>query len=95
MGLDTRALAWSMAVVWGGGLFVVSLLNQMAPGYGEAFLEWSASLYPGYTGPNGLGSVVLVTLYGLLDGAVFGWLLAWLYNVFAGGAEGKQNSGVE
>lgn len=35
---------------------------------------------------GGFGSVVVVTLYALVDGAVGGFLLAWLYNRFAAGA---------
>jgi hypothetical protein len=36
-----------------------------------------------YNGPAGLGSVIIVTLYGALDGAVLGTVIAWLYNRFA------------
>ena len=42
-----------------------------------------ASIYPGYHGPAGFGSVIVVTLYALLDGLVCGALFAWLYNAFA------------
>lgn len=84
MTLNSQALAWAMALLWGGGLLLVGLLNLIFPGYGVAFLEWSASFYPGYHGPDGFGSVLVAALYGFVDGAVFGWLLAWLYNAFAG-----------
>lgn len=84
MRLSVKGLAWAMGLLWGGVLLVVGLSNLAFPGYGVAFLEWSASFYPGYDGPGGLGSVVVATLYGLVDGAVAGALLAWLYNAFAG-----------
>lgn len=84
MTLSTKALAGAMALLWGGVHLLTGLANLAVPGYGAAFLEWSASFYPGYGGPGGFGSVVLVALYGVVDGAVFGWLLAWLYNALAG-----------
>ena len=83
MRLDTKALTWTMAVLWGGVMLWAAAGNVLFPGYGEGFLEWAASFYPGYDGPRGLGSVIVVTLYGVVDGAVAGFLLAWLYNRFA------------
>lgn len=85
MTLDRKALAWTVGLLWGGAVFVVALFNLIFPSYGVAFLEWSASIYPGYHGPAGIGSVFTATMYGLVDGIVCGWLLAWLYNAFAGG----------
>jgi len=41
-----------------------------------------SSVYPGYKAAGTLGSVVVGTLYALLDGAVGGALFAWLYNTF-------------
>jgi hypothetical protein len=42
-----------------------------------------ASVYPGYTGEPSFGQVIVGTLYGLVDGAIGGALIAWLYNRFA------------
>lgn len=89
MKLDARALAWSTGLLWGGAMLLCSLANLIFPGYATAFLEWTASVYPGYDGPAGLGSVVMVTLYGLVDGAIGGYVLAWLYNTFAAGGRGE------
>jgi hypothetical protein len=61
---------------------MVALANLIWPSYGRAFLELTASLYPGYQPGAGLGSVVTGTLYGLGDGAVSGAVFAWLYNLF-------------
>lgn len=80
MRLDVRALAVVGAVLTSGSFLLVGLANLLAPGYGVAFLELGASIYPGYHGPAGLGSVIVVTLYGVLDGAVCGAIVAWLYN---------------
>ena len=82
MRLDTKALTWSMAILWGGVMLWTAAGHLFFPGYGTAFLEWAASFYPGYDGPAGIGSVIVVTLYGVVDGAVAGFVLAWLYNRF-------------
>jgi hypothetical protein len=42
-----------------------------------------ASVYPGYTAEPGFGQVLIGGLYGALDGAVVGAVLAWLYNTLA------------
>jgi hypothetical protein len=66
-------------------MLVVGIANLVFPAYGVAFLELMASLYPGYHGPAGVGSVIIAALYGAVDGAVCGAILAWLYNRAAGG----------
>lgn len=40
-------------------------------------------------GPEGFGSVIVVTLYALLDGAVTGAVFGWLYNLVAGKPEAR------
>ncbi len=86
MRLDPKALAMAFGVLWGGSLLFVSLVDLAAPGYGGALLDFAASLYPGYGGPGGFGSLILVTLYGLVDAAIGGLILAWLYNLWARGS---------
>ncbi len=84
MRLGTRGLTAAMGLLWGGVILLVGVLNLLYPSYGVAFLEWTASIYPGYHGPAGFVSVLVATLYGLVDGAIGGFVLAWLYNAFAG-----------
>ncbi len=96
MRLDPKALAMACGVLWGGALLLISLVNLAGPGYGGALLEFAASIYPGYHGPAGFGSVIVVTLYGLVDAAIGGFILAWLYNLFArGSAEQPARSSAE
>jgi len=80
MRLDVKGLAIGGAIFWGACMFLVALFDLISPPYGRAFLDAIASIYPGYT-PGGFGSVVLVTVYALIDGAIGGALLAWLYNL--------------
>ena len=80
MTLNTKALALAAAVLWGGCLFLTGLANLVVSSFGLAWLQLAASIYPGYHGPAGLGSVIIVTFYGVVDGAVAGAIFGWLYN---------------
>ena len=80
MKLDVKRLAVVLALAWGGVMFLIGMANLIWPGYGQAFLEVIASLYPGYTATAGFGQVIIGTLYGILDGALAGVVFAWLYN---------------
>lgn len=90
MRLSTKALAIASALLWGGCLFVVGLINLAAPSYGADFLRGMGSVYPGFYSTRTFVDVLLGTLYGLVDGAVAGWLFGWLYNHFA---ETKEQAG--
>ena len=80
MALNTKALAYAGAALWGGSFLLVGLINLSVPDYGREFLELLASVYPGYNVDRTIESVMVGTGYALLDGAIGGWLLAWLYN---------------
>ena len=84
MKLSPKAAAAAAALVWGGCFFLVGLANLVWPTYGEAWLRLGQSIYPGYGGPGGFGSVIVVALYALLDGAIAGGVFAWIYNMFVG-----------
>lgn len=84
MKLDARALALTAALVWAAAVFLVGMGNLIWPGYGTPFLELVASLYPGYRAERSLWQVIVGTGYALVDGAVSGFIFAWLYNLLAG-----------
>jgi len=81
MRLNVTALSLTAAFIWGGAILLVASLNLLWPAYGLAFLETTASIYPGYNPGSGLGSVIIGTLYAMLDGAIGGALFAWVYNL--------------
>ncbi len=78
--LDSRALAYASAAVCGTGALIVGLTNLAVPTYGGAYLEIFSSVYPGYAGTGTLSSVLILTGYALVDGAILGWLVGVLYN---------------
>lgn len=84
MRLSIKALALASAVIWGGGVLFTSLVHLFHPGYGTAFLEFVSSIYPGFHAARSFGDALVGSAYALLDGAIGGFLLAWLYNTFAG-----------
>jgi hypothetical protein len=80
--LDIRGLAAAMAVLLAATFFLVGVGQLIWAAWGRGLLDLAATVYPGYDGPAGFGSVIVVTLYAAVDGAVAGAVLAWLYNAF-------------
>ena len=61
-------------------MLLAGVANSVGGGYGQAFLGVMASVYPGYNATGTLGDAVVGALYGLVDGAIGGAVLAWVYN---------------
>lgn len=83
MRCNVTALALTVGLFSGAAILIVALANLTWPGYGRAFLDVAASLYPGYRPGSGAGSVITGTVYGLVDGAIAGAVFGWLYNLLA------------
>jgi hypothetical protein len=84
MKLSLKAIAISGALVWGGAILLVGLINLSRPGYGLDFLQMTSSVYPWFHDSHALSSVLVGTIDGLVDGAIAGLIFAALYNTFAG-----------
>ena len=84
MKLSVKGLCLSAMILWGGAVLFVGLANVVWPTYGVVFLQCLDSIYPGYTFNGELSSVLVVTGYALVDGAVGGLVFAVLYNLCAG-----------
>lgn len=83
MKLSIKGMTITLALLFGGCVFFVGTLNLAAPSYGMEFLEMVSSVYPGFHASRTFVDVLAGTGYGIVDGAVCGFLLAWLYNIFA------------
>ena len=81
MRCNVTAAALTVGLFWGAAMLVVGSANLAWPGYGRAFLDVAASIYPGYRPGAGMGSVITGTLYGLVDGTIAGAVLGCLYNL--------------
>ena len=80
MKLSIKALAITAAIIWGAALLIIGSANMMFPGYGTNFLEVIGSVYPGYQPGTGFSSVIIGSLYGVVDAGIGGAIIAWLYN---------------
>jgi hypothetical protein len=83
MKFDIKALALTAGLIWGGAMLVVTSANLIWPGYGQSFLDVIASIYPGFRPGAGISSVIVGTIYGVVDAAIGGAIFGWLYNLFA------------
>ena len=83
MQLNVKAMALTFGILWATAFFLVAGAQQVWPTYGVAFLELMDSVYPGYA-PGGFGSVIMGSLYAVVDGAIGGAVVAWLYNRILG-----------
>ncbi len=82
MKLSIKALALSAAIIWGFALLIVGIINIIVPGYAVDFLGVIGSIYPGYHPGTGISSVIIGSLYGVLDAGIGAAIFAWLYNFF-------------
>lgn len=83
MKFNITALALTGGLIWGGAMLVVTSANLIWPGYGQAFLDAIASIYPGFHSGAGVSSVIVGTIYGFVDAAIGGAIFGWLYNLIA------------
>lgn len=81
MRLSMKALAIVLAILWGASVLLVGLINLAAPSYGANFLHGLSSVYPGFHASRTILDVLIGTGYGIVHGAVAGYLFALLHNL--------------
>ena len=91
MKLNIKSFALTCGIIWGLGLFFLTLWFIAFDGpTGEPTLI--GKLYRGYT-VSPIGSVIGL-IYAFFDASIGGAIFAWLYNRLAGCAEQKKASQV-
>jgi phosphotransferase system glucose/maltose/N-acetylglucosamine-specific IIC component len=83
MRFNVLALSLTSGLICGALILIVASAHAIWPSYGGAFLDLASSIYSGYDTSPGIGSIVIGTLYGVVDGAIGGAIFGWLYNYFA------------
>jgi hypothetical protein len=83
MSSSLKGAAMTGALLWGGCMIVVGLINLADASYGGDFLRLMSSVYPGADTARTLGRIMLGGVYGFVDGAVAGYLIALLYRLFS------------
>ena len=58
--LSIRSVAFAAAILWGGAILIVHTAHWIWPDYGTVFLQCVSSVYPGYDGVPGVGSLIRV-----------------------------------
>jgi len=85
MRLSVKAMTITSAALWAGlGMFLPGLMNLAFPPYGEHYLLTLSSIYPGYHASGTFLDLLAGTGYAIFDGALFGLVFAWVYNLVAG-----------
>ena len=80
MRLNAAAMFFTrIGILWGACILFVGVADVIWPSYRQAFLQLCASIYPGYHPGAGFGSVLIGTLYALVDGAIGGAIFGGLY----------------
>lgn len=82
MRLSVKALAIAGALTWGLAVFLGGITAFLAPDWGLRYMELLGAIYPGVEGVT-FGSLIIATLYALVDGAIGCAVFAWIYNRFA------------
>jgi len=80
MRLDVKAFALACGILWGAAIFLATLW-LMAFGFEGQLMSQLDHFYFGFS-LSFLGAVI-GGVWGFLDGAIGGALLAWLYNKLA------------
>ena len=80
MKLSIKNFALTCSILWGLAMLIVSMSNLIWPDYGVIFLTAIASIYPGYEAMQGVSSIIIGTLYAIVDAGIGGAIFAWLYN---------------
>lgn len=75
--LNVKALGLTLGIVWGAGMLLLGLMSMFS-NWGLDFLTLLGSVYIGFK-PT-LGGTLIGTIWGFCDGAIFGVLIAWVYN---------------
>ena len=78
--LNAKAFGLATAVLWAGYVSAMGLLAIVCS-WAKPFVDVLAVMYRGYNASI-VGSLIGIA-WALVDGFIFGWLLAWLYNKFS------------
>jgi hypothetical protein len=87
MRLWAPGVTLTAAILWGGSILLVGLVNLVSPPFGASYLSAMSSLHPGFHAARSFADVLVGTVAGFVDGALAGFLFAKLYNWFEGFAE--------
>ncbi|MFB6178528.1 MAG: bacteriophage holin [Halorientalis sp.] len=77
-GVNARALALAVGVLWAGAVTVLGITSRI--GWGDRWRSLLADVYVGYD--ETITGTLIGAVWAFVDGFTGGYLLAWLYNKF-------------
>lgn len=80
MKISPVALGLTLGIMWGVSMCGITIIHAIFPGYGLEYFQLIGSIYPGISGSEPFVDLGLSAVYGVVDGFVFGFVIAWLYN---------------
>ena len=83
MRISAKAMALTAGFFLGVSTCLIGCINLIDASYGGPYLTSISSVYPGFEPSRTIGSVMIGTIYGVVDGAFAGFLFAWIYNLLA------------
>ena len=81
MQISRVALGLTLGIMWGLSMCGITVIHAIVPGYGSDYFRLIGSIYPGISGSDPVVDFGLSAVYGVVDGFVFGFVIAWVYNV--------------
>jgi hypothetical protein len=87
MRISVKAMALTSGFFLGVSTCLIGGINLIDPSYGGPYLTAISSVYPGFEPSRTIGSVIIGTIYGVVDGTFAGFLFAWIYNFLVGSIE--------
>lgn len=76
MDLSMKGLSQALGLAWGGGMVLLGLMATL--GWGRPAVDLIGSVYLGFA-PT-LPGTMIGGVWGFVDGALGGVVIAWLYN---------------
>ena len=80
MKISPVALGLTLGILWGASMCGIAIIHAIFPGYGSEYFQLIGSIYPGISGSSLAVDLAFSAVYGIVDGFVFGLLIAWIYN---------------
>lgn len=78
--LNPKAFALACGATWALGLILLALIALFTGSYGDSVISLLSTVYKGYR-PTIPGALI-GGVWGFIDGAIGGYVLAWFYNYF-------------
>ncbi len=94
MKLNKTSLGFSLGIIWGLGVFLLTIWVMIRFPQGQhLYLGMLKNVYLGYS--VSLPGAVIGLIWGFIDAFIAGWLIAALYNLFSRGEVKAKETKVE